>query len=208
LVKFQQFRLDTFSYSLNSLTTFAIHVTVFRTDNILLSSGGTRMIALDHSKKRIIKLAVVGIAILGLILFLRQCSLDPTSGFDMRYGFCESSFKLAKESRLPKWIQVPSGLERADVTVQFLYFLSITKVAARNNKTGELFFSAEAKMEPYPWKGSCPSFNEITINGMNEVVAHIERGNIVYIAEQDEIKRGYYENTEIKKRCETLKYFE
>jgi len=166
------------------------------------------MIALGHDKKRMIKLTAAGIAILGLILFLRQCSLDPTSGFDMKYGFCESSFKLSKESRLPKWIQTPSGLERADITVQFLYFLSITKVAARNNKTGKVIYSAEAKMEPYPWQGSCPSFNAISINGLNEVVAHIERGNVVYIVEPNDIKRGYYDNPEIKKRCETLKYFD
>jgi hypothetical protein len=166
------------------------------------------MIAIDQKKRRVIKLIVAGIAILMLLLFLRQCSLDPTSGFDMKYGFCESSFKLAKESRLPKWFQVPSGVDRSDITVQFIFFLSKTKVAALNGKSGKLFFSAEADTDPYPWKGSCPSFNVISINGLNEVVAHIERGNIVYIGEPSEVTQDFSNNTEIQKRCATLKYLD
>ena len=176
------------------------------------------MIAIDQNKKRVIKLAAAGIAILLLLIFLRQCSLDPTSGFDRRYGFCESSFKLAKDSRLPKWFQAPSGVERSDITVHFIYFLSKTKIAATNIKTGKIFFSAEADMKHHPiteaesktmkqgWP--CPSYNVISVNGIEEVVGHIERGNIIHIVESSEVTRNVYNNAEMKKRCEVFKYLD
>src|ERR1700722_11657795 len=34
----------------------------------------------------------------------------------------ESSFQLANESRLPKWITLPPGLTRADVSITMSYF--------------------------------------------------------------------------------------
>ncbi len=37
-------------------------------------------------------------------------------GFNPRYGFLESTFALAPESRLPKWVQLPPGYTRADVS--------------------------------------------------------------------------------------------
>jgi hypothetical protein len=176
------------------------------------------MIAIDQNKRRVIKIAAAGIAILALLLFLRQCSLDPTSGFDMRYGFAESNFNLSKDSRLPRWFQLPSGVDRNGITVEFTYFLSKTKMAAINSKTGKILFSAEADKKHHPiteaesktmkqgWP--CPSYNIITVNGMEEIVAHIERGDIVYIVEPSEITPAVYNNAEIKKRCETLKYYD
>src|SRR5258708_39781305 len=37
--------------------------------------------------------------------------------------FPESSFELARESRLPKWFTLPSGLSRSDVTVTMDYYI-------------------------------------------------------------------------------------
>jgi hypothetical protein len=176
------------------------------------------MISIDQNKKRILKLAASGIAILAVIFFLRHCSSDPTSGFDMRYGFAESNFNLARDSRLPQWFQVPAGINRNDIHVEFIYFLSKTKIAAINNKTGTIFFSAEADMKHHSvteaesktmkqgWP--CPSYNMITVNGVAEVIAHIEKGNIVYIVEPSEVIPAVYTNVDIQKRCATLKYFE
>jgi hypothetical protein len=184
----------------------------------MLSTGGPHVIAIDQDRKRIIKLAAAGIAILAILLFLRQCSLDPISGFDMRYGFAESNFNLAKDSRLPRWFQVPTGINRNDISVEFVYFLSKTKIAAINSKTGKIFFSAEADKKHHPTTESesktmkqgwpCPSYNIITVNGVEEVVAHIERGDIVYIVEPSEVTPAVYNNAELMKRCTTLKYYD
>lgn len=176
------------------------------------------MIAMNQKKRRVTKYVAAGVAIMLLLVFLIRCSLDPTSGFDLRYGFCESNFNLARESRLPRWFQPSSGTERSDIGVQFVYFLSKAKIAATNNKTGEMFFSAIADMKRHPIteeeiqkmkQGSpCPWFNIISVDGVEEVVAHFERGNIVYIVESSEITQDVYSNASMKKRCETLKYFE
>src|SRR5438876_4911558 len=36
--------------------------------------------------------------------------------------FPESSFELARESRLPKWFKLPAGLSRSDVTLKLDYY--------------------------------------------------------------------------------------
>lgn len=186
---------------------------------VILPAGvGTFMISIDHSKRRIIRIAGVGISILALLLFLRQCSLDPTSGFDMRYGLAESNYKLARDSRLPRWLQLPIGLDRSDITVEFIYFLSKWKIAAIDNKTGKIFFSAEADMKLHPTTEArskamkqgtpCPYYYVISVAGIEEVIAHIEKGNIVYIVEPSEVTSAVDNNAEIMKRCETLKYYD
>ncbi len=176
------------------------------------------MTSIDHNKRRVLKLSAAGIAILALLLFLRQCSLDPTSGFDIRYGFAESNFYLARDSRLPQWFQLPSGVNKNDITVELIYFLSKTKIATINNKTGKILFFAEAAQKHHPiteaeskimkqgWP--CPSYVLINVNGVEEVIAHIEKGNIVYIVEPSEVTSDVYKNAEIQQRCETLKYYD
>jgi hypothetical protein len=37
--------------------------------------------------------------------------------------FPESTFELASESRLPKWITLPPGLTRADVSITMSYYI-------------------------------------------------------------------------------------
>jgi|SRR5580693_780000 len=38
-------------------------------------------------------------------------------------GFPESTFELANESRLPKWITLPPGLTRTDVSIEMSYYV-------------------------------------------------------------------------------------
>jgi hypothetical protein len=82
----------------------------------------------------------------------------------------------------------------------------------------KLFFSAEADRKHQPiteaesktmkqgWP--CPSYVLITVNGIEEVIAHIEKGDIVYIVEPSEVTPGNYSNAEFQKRCSTLKYYD
>src|SRR5258707_11071648 len=39
-------------------------------------------------------------------------------------GLPESSFELARESRLPRWFTLPPGLSRSDVSVRLAYYSS------------------------------------------------------------------------------------
>lgn len=176
------------------------------------------MIKLSEYHQRLLKIAAAALAILLLLLFLRQCSSDPTSGFDMHYGFTEASFKLTKDSRLPKWFVLHSGTTRTDITVKFNYFMSKTKIAAINNKNGQIIFSAEADKKHHPitleeskkmprdWP--CPSYNIISVNGIEEVIEHAEPGNTVHIVENSQITSDVYNNAEMMKRCKTLTYMD
>jgi hypothetical protein len=48
--------------------------------------------------------------------------LAATVGCDLRYGFVESRFRLANESRLPKWFRMRAGYSRQDVRVVFTFY--------------------------------------------------------------------------------------
>ena len=57
----------------------------------------------------------IGLLSLGLLLFVvvfYGCSLFP-----------ESSFQLADESRLPKWVQVPDGAKRSELSLTMDYLI-------------------------------------------------------------------------------------
>lgn len=174
------------------------------------------MINIRQNKRRVAIISTAAFAIFVVIYFLWQCSLNPLSGFDIRYGLCESNFKLAKESRLPKWIRLPIGVDRSEITVDFVYFLYKTKVAATNKKNNQIFFTATADSRHHPitieksntmqqgWP--CPSYNIISVAGVEEIVEHAERGDVVHIVEPAQVTHEIYNNDEMKKRCETLRY--
>jgi len=167
---------------------------------------------------RIGKPILVGIGLVGTILllsFLRRCSLDPTSGFDIFYGFAESNFFLAQDSRLPRWFRLPAGLGRSDVSVEFICFLYRTKVVVRNNNS--VLFSVTAQQRKHPitearsietgQEWPCPSYISLSVNGIEEIIAHIEKGDIVYIVEPSEINPEIYSDKRIQQRCSQIKYY-
>lgn len=59
----------------------------------------------------------------GALLLFLSCS--PTR------GCVESNFVLAPESRLPTWLKVPTGLSRADITVELFYYTGVGSNDAR-----------------------------------------------------------------------------
>jgi hypothetical protein len=149
-----------------------------------------------------------------LVLGLGMCSTNPKSGIDIRYGLCESNFRLAQESRLPKWIQLPAGLDHKDVLVEFAYFLPAAKVMATDKRTGEIFYAyhsadkkihklTEERMNATSGHFPCPSYKVITINGIEEILEHAEPGNVVHIVESSQVSNDIYNNITMKNRCKT-----
>jgi len=59
---------------------------------------------------------------LGLFLTCLFAACHPTRGCS------ESQFKLAADSRLPNWVNLPTGLERRDVDVELWYWGPIADV--------------------------------------------------------------------------------
>ena len=87
------------------------------------------------NQRKINRIAVTVITVCVILLvigfvwnILSKWDKDPLSGFDWRFGFCESSFTLADESRLPKWVKLPMGVERSDIQIIFFTFSKILKL--------------------------------------------------------------------------------
>jgi len=121
-------------------------------------------------------------------------------------SFPESSFELARESRLPKWFALPSGLLRSDVTVKMNYYVTtsgrISKfilLDAKGNTLAEVQ-GTQKGLEPTKLKNSGPGFSPdypsyeiVTVNGITEIIEHRKMEPIFYITDdptvRDELKK-------------------
>jgi len=111
-------------------------------------------------------------------------------------GCLESSFELARESRLPKWITIPPGLTRADVTVTMDYYSmpwpgndakftlkdrSGENLAKLSGKTTDL-----CPFMPDPSQRSRfvhPAYVAITVNGITDIIEHRRMEPIFYVSD-------------------------
>lgn len=102
-------------------------------------------------------------------------------------GCLESSFDLAKESRLPKWFDVPEDANRADYSVQMDLHSTLSggKAVFKLNKSGKILsvkkYSVTTDDQPSirtvqlidPPEGSpkdYPRYKVVTINGITDIV--------------------------------------
>jgi len=113
-------------------------------------------------------------------------------------GCLESSFKLADESRLPKWFDLSAGKTRGDFYVImdcYSTFHGSEDVFKLYKKSG---FFAEKKITidatnnslSVPLKGSkdsYPKYRVITINGITEVIEHRKQEPVFYIVDDPKI---------------------
>jgi hypothetical protein len=101
----------------------------------------------------------------------------------------ESTFKLADESSLPKWVTLPPGLTRADVSLTMSYYIRPWGNSAQfilQDKNRQVIKKENGKMrckEPFQLKGSqqgsssgYPTYEPITINGITEIIEHRKDG--------------------------------
>jgi len=110
--------------------------------------------------------------------------------------FPESTFELASESRLPKWITLPPGLARADVSITMNYYVMPwgrsatfilkdtkgkirTKVDGKTRGLGPL----QLKHPPPGFPPGYPSYEVITENGTTEIIEHRKPEPIFYITD-------------------------
>jgi hypothetical protein len=110
--------------------------------------------------------------------------------------FPESTFELASESRLPKWINLPLGHTRADVSTTMSYYIkpwgrsatfifqdaqgkTLTKVYGKV-KGSEPF---QLKHPPQGFAPGYPAYEVITVNGITEIIEHRKMEPIFYITD-------------------------
>jgi hypothetical protein len=117
--------------------------------------------------------------------------------------FPESTFQLAKESRLPKWITLPSGLTRADVSVTMSYYISpgarraeFILQDAKKGKTLAKTVGSQKCGEPFQLKNPPPGFDPgypayeaITVNGATEIIEHRKMEPVFYITDDPDVQK-------------------
>jgi hypothetical protein len=108
----------------------------------------------------------------------------------------ESTFELASESRLPKWITLPPGHTRADVSITMSLYDSLwgsdvkfilqdakgktlTKVYGKLNDTGPIHLNHP----PQGFAPGYPAYNVINVNGITEIVEYRKPEPIFYITD-------------------------
>jgi hypothetical protein len=129
------------------------------------------------------------------LLFLVMLAIAGLAMVGYRW-FPESTFELASESRLPKWITIPSGLTRADVSITMSYYvmpwgrsatfiLQDTKGQRRANVYGKMKGSEPLylKHPPPGFPSEYPSYEVITANGITEIIEHRKPEPIFYITD-------------------------
>jgi hypothetical protein len=110
--------------------------------------------------------------------------------------FPESSFELARESRLPKWFTPPPGISRSDVTVTMNYYVKPSGRTstfilrdAKKQKLAEVN-GTQKGLEPLKLKNprsgfppGYPSYEIVTVNGVTEIIEHRQMEPIFYITD-------------------------
>jgi hypothetical protein len=121
----------------------------------------------------------------------------------------ESTFELASESRLPKWITLPAGMTRANVSLTMNYHVwpwgrSATFVL--RSKKGQVLEKAKGKVRgsgPNQLKNSragfppgYPSYEVITVNGMTEIIEHRKMEPTFYVSDDPAVRKelGVWQN--------------
>ena len=128
-----------------------------------------------------------------LLFFVALTILGSAIGCEW---FPESTFELASESRLPKWITLPPGLTRTDVSITMSYYskpwggsatfiLRDTKGQIRTKVSGKEKGSEplQLKHPPPGFPPGYPAYEVITVNGITEIIEHRKMEPIFYITD-------------------------
>jgi hypothetical protein len=114
--------------------------------------------------------------------------------------FPESAFQLANESRLPKWITLPPGLTRADVSITMSYFtwpgagfvLRDAKGKTLQKVDGyERCSNFQLRNPPPGFPPGYPRYTEIVVKGTTELIEHRKMEPIFYVTDDPAIWQEY-----------------
>jgi hypothetical protein len=118
--------------------------------------------------------------------------------------FPESTFRLSSESRLPKWITLPTGLRRTDVSITMSYYVEpwgrsvVFILQDARGKTLEKVYGKEKCRKPFqpnnPPKGfppGYPAYEEITVKGTTEMIEHRKMEPVFYISDDPAVWKEY-----------------
>ena len=117
-------------------------------------------------------------------------------------SFPESTFELASQSGLPKWITLPPGLTRADVSLTMNYYiwpwgrratfiLKDTKAQIRTKVAGKVkgLEPLQLKHPPAGFPPGYPSYEVIIVNGITEIIEHRKQEPIFYVTDDPAVRK-------------------
>lgn len=116
-------------------------------------------------------------------------------------GCVESSFVLAPESRLPRFVALPPGLTRADVSLEMSYYLkpwgsgatfrvrSGGRVLAKLNGRLKGSEPLQLKSPPPGFPPGYPLYEVITANGVTEIIEHRKMEPVFYVSDDEAVRK-------------------
>ncbi len=120
--------------------------------------------------------------------------------------FPESTFELARESRLPKWITLPPGVTRDDVSISMSYYIKLLGPDAAfelKDTNGRLLekiygkvnclYPIQLKSSPQKSPPDYPSYQAISVHDITEIVEHRKMKPIFYITDDPAVWKQYRE---------------
>ncbi|WP_263368215.1 hypothetical protein [Edaphobacter bradus] len=143
------------------------------------------------SIERFKKYLLLGILLAFVYFAYKGCELFP-----------ESTFQLSSDSRLPKWVTLPPGLTRADVSLAVSYYIFPWGRSAQfvlRDKNQRVIQKENGKLkcgDPFvlenPPQGSPPSYpgyEAITVNGVTEIIEHKKPEPIFYVTDDTAVRK-------------------
>jgi len=129
--------------------------------------------------------------------------------------FPEATFELASESRLPKWITIPSGLTRANVSIMMscyvtpwgrsaTFILQDTKGQIRTKVYGKArgLGPNQLKHPPPGFPPGYPVYEVITVNGITEIIEYRKPEPTFYISDDPAVWKELGSIAKVKKLVE------
>ncbi len=116
----------------------------------------------------------------------------------------ESTFQLASESRLPKWLTLPPGMTRADVSITMSYYIvpwgrrAVFLLQDAKGKTLEKVYGTEKCSAPFSPKdpppgfpAGYPAYEQITVNNTTEMIEHRKMEPVFYVTDDPAVWQEY-----------------
>ena len=132
------------------------------------------------------------------IVFFGAISASVVIG--CRY-FPESTFELADDSRLPRWVVLPPEATRSIISVTMSYYLKpwgndVTFTIHGGGRLTEVSGKRRCK-DPFHLKKPTgesasyyPAYEFVTVNGISEVIEHRKMEPVFYISDDDEVRQA------------------
>ena len=141
-------------------------------------------VRLAKTTPRLLQVLVIVVAVAMVISAMVGCEYFP-----------EATFQLASESRLPKWITLPPGLTRADVSITMSYYIvplggrSVFVLQDTKGKTLEKVYGETKcgvflrKNHPPGFPVGYPAYQEVVVNGTKELIEHRKMEPVFYLTD-------------------------